>query len=77
MACQQAVGRGEAVPLHPEAIAFAAHHGFAIRRQDPRSPHALRAHVGAITQVGGNVGDAASGDATLSTGAYHFRRPGT
>jgi hypothetical protein len=32
------VGRGEDVPLHPEAIAFASHHGFAIRLCSPRRP---------------------------------------
>ena len=32
------VGRGEAVPLHPEAIAFAAHYGFAIMVAPPRRP---------------------------------------
>lgn len=30
------VGRGEEVPLHPEAIAFAAHYGFTIRLCAPR-----------------------------------------
>lgn len=32
------VGRGEAVPLHPEALAFAAHYGFAIVVAPPRRP---------------------------------------
>jgi len=32
------VGRGEAVPLHPEAIAFAAHYGFSIIVAPPRRP---------------------------------------
>lgn len=34
------VGRGEAVPLHPEAIAFAAHYGFAIRPAGANRPQA-------------------------------------
>lgn len=34
------VGRGEPVELHPEAIAFAAHHGFAIRLCWPERPQA-------------------------------------
>jgi transposase len=32
------VGRGEPVPLHPEAVAFAAHYGFAIVVAPPRRP---------------------------------------
>jgi transposase len=32
------VGRGEAVPLHPEAVAFAAHYGFSILVAAPRRP---------------------------------------
>lgn len=32
------VGRGEAVPLHPEAVAFAAHYGFSIIVAPPRRP---------------------------------------
>jgi transposase len=32
------VGRGEAVPLHSEAIAFAAHYGFSIVVAPPRRP---------------------------------------
>ena len=32
------VGRGEAVPLHPEALAFAAHYHFAIVVAPPRRP---------------------------------------
>ncbi len=32
------VGRGEKVPLHPEAIAFAAHYGFSIVVAPPRRP---------------------------------------
>lgn len=32
------VGRGDDTPLHPEAVAFAAHHGFAIRLCYPRRP---------------------------------------
>jgi len=34
------VGRGEAVPLHPEALAFAAHYGFAIQVCAPYRPQA-------------------------------------
>ena len=34
------VGRGEPVPLHPEALAFAAHYGFAIRVCAPYRPQA-------------------------------------
>jgi len=32
------VGRGDAVPLHPEALAFAAHYGFAIQVCAPYRP---------------------------------------
>lgn len=32
------VGRGEDTPLHPEALAFAAHYGFAIRLCRPQRP---------------------------------------
>ncbi len=32
------VGRGEKVPLHPEAVAFAAHYGFSIVVAPPRRP---------------------------------------
>jgi len=32
------VGRGETVPLHPEAVAFAAHYGFSIVVAPPRRP---------------------------------------
>jgi transposase len=32
------VGRGEHAPLHPEAVAFAAHYGFAIRLCWPKRP---------------------------------------
>jgi transposase len=32
------VGRGQQVPLHPEAIAFAAHYGFSIVVAPPRRP---------------------------------------
>jgi transposase len=32
------VGIGEETPLHPEALAFAAHHGFAIRLAAPQRP---------------------------------------
>lgn len=34
------LGRGEATPLHPEAIAFASHYGFAIHLCAPRRPQA-------------------------------------
>jgi transposase len=34
------VGRGQEVPLHPEAVAFAAHNGFAIRVCAPERPQA-------------------------------------
>lgn len=34
------VGRGQEVPLHPEAVAFAAHYGFAIRVCAPQRPQA-------------------------------------
>jgi hypothetical protein len=34
------VGRGQATPLHPEAVAFASHYGFAIRLCAPRRPQA-------------------------------------
>jgi len=34
------VGRGEPVELHPEALAYAAHHGFAIRVCWPERPQA-------------------------------------
>jgi transposase len=36
------VGRGEAVPLHSEAIAFAAHYGFSIVVAPPRRPQVER-----------------------------------
>jgi hypothetical protein len=32
------VGRGQDTPLHPEAVAFAGHYGFAIRLAAPRRP---------------------------------------
>src|SRR5918993_4758055 len=34
------VGRGQATPLHPEAVAFASHYGFAIRLAAARRPQA-------------------------------------
>jgi transposase len=34
------VGRGQATPLHPEAVAFASHYGFAIRLAPARRPQA-------------------------------------
>jgi transposase len=34
------VGRGQQVPLHPEAVAFASHYGFAIRLAAARRPQA-------------------------------------
>ena len=34
------VGRGQATPLHPEAVAFASHYQFAIRLCAPRRPQA-------------------------------------
>jgi transposase len=34
------VGRGQATPLHPEAVAFASHYGFAIRLCAPGRPQA-------------------------------------
>ena len=32
------VGRGQATPLHPEAVAFASHYGFAIWLAAPGRP---------------------------------------
>ncbi len=34
------VGRGQDTPLHPEAVAFAGHYGYAIRLAAPRRPQA-------------------------------------
>jgi transposase len=34
------VGRGQATPLHPEAVAFASHYQFAVRLCAPRRPQA-------------------------------------
>jgi transposase len=73
------VGRGQATPLHPEAVAFASHYGFAIWLCAPRRPQAkgrverqvelVRSHV----LAGRGFASLAELDATFAAWLPHRR----